>query len=179
MIHVHTAGWKLDSCLILRPLWARKHVEQPAVCPVCVHRRASCRHAQVSCLDTHKLSALFQGSWPHCSALQTESLPHATHTRQGPHSAQNSLPVSHAAIAAVLCFHIRDGVQVCSGGGGSTTRCCLCNAEEGERLAALSAAISPAAEALGSAPVVNTAQQHSSPDGSQIFIVPLTGRRQT
>lgn len=83
-------------------------VEQPGVCPVCVYRRASCRHTQVSCGDTHKLSAFFWGSWPHCSALQTESLPHATHTSQGPHSAQNSLPVSHATISAALCFHIRD-----------------------------------------------------------------------
>lgn len=100
--HSHSC---METRLFLQPLWARKHVEQP---PVCVRRRASGRHTQVSCGDTHKLSALFRGSWPHCSALQTESLPHATHTRQGPHSAQNSLPVSHATITAVLCFHIRD-----------------------------------------------------------------------
>lgn len=148
------------------------------MCPVCVHRRASCRRTQVSCGDTHKLSALFRGSWPHCSALQTESLQHATHTRQGPHSEQNSLPVSHATITAVLCFHIRDGRGSAAAAEDRPACCCLCNAEEGERLVALSAAISPAAEALGSAPVVNTAQQHSSPDGSQIFIVLLTGRGQ-
>lgn len=153
-------------------------VAQPAVYPVRVHRRASCRHTQVSCGDTHKLSALFRGSWPHCSALQTESLPHATHTSQGPRSAQNSLPVSHAAISAGPLFPYKGRGRVRGSGEGWTARCCLCDGEEGERPAALSAAIRAAAEASGSAPVVNTAQQHSSPDGSQIFIVLLTGRGQ-